>query len=340
MPEPAGGDAASVRLVVRSEHAGTRLDQLLAAATPLSRRRARTLIGAGVVRRNGEPIRVQGRALAAGDVLELPAAELPGFVPWVPPPIEVLLDDGWLVAVNKPAGVLSQPAEDRGPRADVRRPAVGATPPIASAPQPESHELAMDEWLLLRLAWQEGRPPFLRLVHRIDRNTTGVLLFARQPAATAPLASAWRDGKVERGYLAVVEGEPAWETREVEAPIARVAGGAWRFEVSPRGERAATTVRVRAAAHGVALVECFLRTGRTHQARVHLAHLGHPVVGDRLYGARRDAPRPLLHAAWLALPHPRDGAMTRIEAPLPADFVHALPADVARALPPSPPSAV
>ncbi|HET9768186.1 MAG TPA: RluA family pseudouridine synthase, partial [Thermoanaerobaculia bacterium] len=314
----------------------------LAAATSLSRRRARTLIAAGAVRRNGEPVRVQGRALAAGDVLELPAAELPGFTPWLPPPVDVLLDDGWLAAINKPAGVLSQPAEERGPRAGARGSAAGAAPPIAD-PRPaasEPHDLAMDEWLLLRLAWQEGRPPFLRLVHRLDRNTTGVLLFARRPAATEPLARAWREGKVERGYLAVVEGEPAWETREVEAPIARVAGGAWRFEVSPRGERAATTVRVRAAASGtpgIALVECFLRTGRTHQARVHLAHLGHPVVGDRLYGARRDAPRPLLHAAWLALPHPRDGATTRIEAPLPADFVHALPADLARALPPSPP---
>jgi 23S rRNA pseudouridine1911/1915/1917 synthase len=290
-------------LVVRPEQANMRLDQLLAAATPLSRRRARVLIAGGAVRRNGEVVRVQGRALAAGDVLDLPAAELPDFTPWAPPPVDVLLDDGWLLAVNKPAGVLSQPAE--GPRT--------------------KGELAMDEWALLRLAWQEGRPPFLRLVHRLDRNTTGVLLFARRPPATAPLAKAWREGGVERGYLAVVEGEPSWQSREVEAPIARVAGGAWRFEVSPRGERAASAVRVRSAAGGVALVECLLRTGRTHQARVHLAHLGHPVVGDRLYGARREAPRPLLHAAWLALPHPRDGALTRIEAPLPADLVAAMP---------------
>src|SRR6185436_3898172 len=72
----------------------------------------------------------------------------------------------------------------------------------ASAP---AREPRMDEWLLLRLAWQEGRPPFLRLVHRIDRNTTGVLLFARRPEATAPLAKAWREGRVERGYLAIVE---------------------------------------------------------------------------------------------------------------------------------------
>ena len=334
MPEPNDVDAAPVheasRLVVLPEQSGARLDQFLAAATPLSRRRARLVIAAGAVRRNGEVVRVQGKLLAAGDVLETACEELPGFAPWEPPPVDVLLDDGWLVAVNKPAGVLSQPAEERDRRGDGhRQPALAA--PLASAPMAPGgslgprRELAMDEWLLLRLAWQEGRPPFLRLVHRIDRNTTGVLLFARQAAATAPLAKAWREGRVERGYLAIVEGEPSWQAREVEAPIARVAGGAWRFEVSPRGERAATTVRVRSAADGIALVECFLRTGRTHQARVHLAHLGHPVVGDRLYGARREAPRPLLHAAWLVLPHPRDGAATRIEAPLPADFVSAMP---------------
>jgi RluA family pseudouridine synthase len=261
------------------------------------------------VRRNGEVVRVQGRALAGGDVVELMRAAAPALAAFVvaePPPVAVLLDDGWLLAVDKPAGVLSQPAEERGEAAAAR-------------------ELAMDERLLLRLSWEQGRPPFLRLVHRLDRNTTGVLLFARRSEATAPLARAWRDGEVERGYLAVVEGEPAWQQREVDAPIARAAGGGWRFAVSPRGERALTTVRVRAARDGVALVECLLRTGRTHQARVHLAHLGHPVLGDRLYGAHRRAPRPLLHAAWLELPHPHGGARTRIEAPTPADLASALP---------------
>lgn len=299
----------AVRLVVRPREASTRLDQWLAAATPLSRRRARALIAAGAVRRNGEVVRVQGRALAAGDVIELQRgadAALTDFA-WEPPPVSVLLDDGWLLAVDKPAGMLSQPAE--------KRPGDAADAP----------ELAIDEQLLLRLAWEEGRPPFVRLVHRLDRNTTGVLLFARRPEATAPLARAWREGQVERGYLAIVEGEPAWQAREVDAPIARAPGGEWRFEVSPRGERALSSVRVRAAANGIALVECLLRTGRTHQARVHLAHLGHPVLGDRLYGSRQRAPRPLLHAAWLELPHPQTHARTRIEAPLPTDFASAMP---------------
>jgi len=306
--------AQELRLVVLPQQSMLRLDQFLAEATPLSRRRARTAIGDGVVRRNGETVRVQGRHLSAGDVIDVAALpELAGFVPWVPPPLPVLLDDGWLLAVDKPPGVLSQPAEDR------------RGPP--GAPLEVEHEgLSMDALALARLAWDEGKPPFLRLAHRLDRNTSGVLLFARRAEATAPLARAWSAGRVERGYVALVEGAPSWEELEVEAPIARVAGGAWRFEVSDRGEPAATTVRRRAQGDGVALVECRLHTGRTHQARVHLAHLGHPVVGDRLYGSRDGAPRPLLHAAWLALPHPATGAMTRIEAPLPADLGARIPA--------------
>ncbi len=310
-------DAPTLRLVVRPDLAGQRLDQLLAATTPLSRRRARLLIADGAVRRNGELVRVQGRLVAAGDVVDLAAVEgLAGFMPPEPVPVSVLRDDGWLVAVDKPAGVLSQPAEERGPR----------TGGVAAGARPGECEgdLAMDQRLLLWLACQEGRPPFLRLAHRLDRVTSGVLLFARRAAATAPLAGAWRQGTVERCYLAVVEGEPGWERREVEAPIARAAGGGWRFEVSPRGEPAATLVCRRAVGGGISLVECRLRTGRTHQVRVHLASLGHPVLGDRLYGSRGGAPRPLLHAAWLALPHPADGALVRIEAPLPADFPPAL----------------
>lgn len=307
------GEAPALRLVVLPRQSTLRLDQFLAEATPLSRRRARASIGDGAVRRNGETVRVQGRQLAAGDVIDIAALpELAGFAPWVPPPLSALLDDGWLLAVDKPAGVLSQPAEDR------------RGPPGAPV-DVEDDALSMDVLALARLAWEEGRPPFLRLAHRLDRNTSGVLLFARRAAATAPLARAWRGGQVERGYLALVEGAPAWEEREVEAPIARVDGGAWRFEVAARGEPAATTVRLRAQGDGVALVECRLHTGRTHQARVHLAHLGHPVVGDRLYGSRERASRPLLHAAWLALPHPATGAATRIAAPLPADFAARIP---------------
>jgi 23S rRNA pseudouridine1911/1915/1917 synthase len=285
------------------------VDQALATALPLSRRKARALLAAGAVRRNGEVLRVQGKQLALGDVLDLSPpedADVPALrsaaAAAAPAPVSLLLDDGWLLAVDKPSGVLSQPAQERA-----------------------AGELAMDEWLLLRRAWESGRRPFLRLVHRLDRATSGVLLFAAREAATLPLARAWREGSVERGYLALVEGEVPWESRVVDAPIARDPSSAWRFCVAPHGDPAATSIVRRASANGVTLVECRLHTGRTHQVRVHLAHLGHPVLGDRLYGAIGEAPRPMLHAAWLTLPHPRSGEPTRIESPLPADFAALLP---------------
>ncbi len=312
-----------IRLLVFPHHAGLRVDQYLAAATPLSRRKARSLLAEGRVSRNGKVGKVASRAVEAGDVIDLtdaePGAEAALGLPSAPelPPLALAFEDADLAAADKPAGMLSQPAEERP-----GSPAVG--------------ELACDELLLLHLSLREGRRAFLRLVHRIDRMTSGLLLFARSEAALKPLAEAWREGTVERRYQAIVEGAPPFENRRIEAPIARVAGGAWRFEVASHGLTAATEVRVVERGERFSRVECRLSTGRTHQVRVHLAHLGFPVAGDRLYGAAvggapwgaatwgtagDPAPaRPLLHAAELALPHPRTGARLVIRSPLPADM--------------------
>ncbi|HVS02206.1 MAG TPA: RluA family pseudouridine synthase, partial [Thermoanaerobaculia bacterium] len=194
-----------MRRIVGPEQEGLRLDQFLAAVAPVSRRRARELVAAGKVRRNGAQVRVQRRPVRRGDVVELAEDALPGEAAPPQPPPAILFRDAWLVAVDKPAGVLSQPAERRAPG-----------------------ELAMDERLMLALAGDEPGKPFLRLVHRLDRVTSGVLLFAARPEALPPLRRAWREGRVERLYLAVVEGEPEWERRRVDAPIARAAGGGWR----------------------------------------------------------------------------------------------------------------
>ena len=289
------------RLLVMPEHQGLRLDQFLAAATSLSRRAARGLIGDGVVARNGRPIRTLGRQVDWGDVVDVarPPEEL-----GVPPRpelarLEILHEDRWLVAVAKPAGMLSQPAAE------------------------PSSELALDQLAVLGLALRDGARRYLQLVHRLDRSTSGVTLFASNPQAHAPLARAWRGGKVERRYLAVVEGAPADELTLVDRPLGRDPDHDWRFRVDPAGRTARTEVRrVALVGGGLAVVECRLETGRTHQVRVHLADLGHPVLGDRLYGSRRadEAPRPLLHAASLALPHPRDGAHLEVVAPLPPDM--------------------
>ncbi len=251
--------------MVRPDQDGERLDIFLAGSTNMSRRAARRLVGSGGVWRNGGAVRVQSKSLETGDVVDvlLPCEEL--GVPATPDLTmpEILFEDRWLVVVNKPAGLLSQPAET------------------------DSRELALDQMVLLGLALREGQRPFVRLVHRIDRLTSGAVLFARNPQSLRPLTRAWAAGRVDRRYLAVVEGDPPDDEFLVERPIARDRNHRWRFRVAEDGDPAHTRVVViDRHPSGTSLVECRLITGRTHQVRVHLAYLGHPVVGDRLYGAR------------------------------------------------------
>ncbi len=297
------------RLLVFPEHDGLRLDQLLAAATSLSRRAARGLISDGAVARNGRPTRVQGRGVTTADVIDvarppdqLGVSRRPGL-----PDLALLHRDRWLASFDKPAGMLSQ-----------------------SSSKPDRN-LALDQLAALHLALADGAPPFLRMVHRLDRVTTGVVLFAANRQASAPLSRAWAARSVERRYLAVVEGVPVEANFAVEDAIARDPGHDWRFRVGDRGRSARTEVRLAAVLDsGLGLVECRLDTGRTHQVRVHLSHHGHPVVGDRLYGAERPelAARPLLHAASLSLPHPKTGEPLRIVAPIPDDMAAFLPESV------------
>jgi 23S rRNA pseudouridine1911/1915/1917 synthase len=175
----------------------------------------------------------------------------------------------------------------------------------------------------LGAALSTGAKPYLRLVHRLDRLTSGVALFARKPQAHKPLVRAWSEGVVERRYVAVVEGRPELETDLIDAPIGRDPGHDWRFRVASAGRSARTRVTITGDLdNDLTVVECRLLTGRTHQVRVHLAHLGHPVLGDRLYGSRRAGlvVRPLLHAVSISLPHPDSGERLTIEAPLPDDI--------------------
>jgi 23S rRNA pseudouridine1911/1915/1917 synthase len=244
---------------------------------------------------------VQGRLVEFADVIDVLCSPTDLEVP--PRPVldelSLLHEDRWLLAVSKPSGMISQP---------------GSKP---------SEELALDQLASLRLALRDGARGYLRLVHRLDRLTSGVALFARNPQAHAPLTRAWAEGSVERRYLAIVEGVPDESTTVLDRPIGRDPGHDWRFRVADSGRKAQTDVRLKAALDDdLAVLECRLRTGRTHQVRVHLADWGHPVLGDRLYGSRRAAMvgRPLLHAALLALPHPQDGARVTIEAPLPDDI--------------------
>ena len=293
------GDAT---LLVMPEEQGLRLDQFLATATTLSRRAVRRLIADGAVRRNGQSARVQSRTVAFGDVVVLAARDLEAAPTRATAPVlpTLLLEDRWLLAADKPSGILSQPAD----------PSRGT-------------DLAFDQIVLLGLAAREGRRPYLRLVHRLDRLTSGIVLFGRAARAMPPLTEAWRSGRVDRRYIAVVEGHPDFDVHDLDHPIDRDPSHGWRFIARHGGRPAHTRFQVldRHPA-GFAVVECRPITGRTHQIRVHLAELGHPVAGDRLYGGRRfaGATRPLLHAAMLSFPHPGSGRPQVVVCRPPVEF--------------------
>jgi 23S rRNA pseudouridine1911/1915/1917 synthase len=189
------------------------------------------------------------------------------------PEFEVIRETPDWIAVNKPAALPVQPMRDRTQR-------------------------SLEE--LLRIRCRE-----VWLVHRIDTNTTGLVVFARTRAAAAWLSALFAGGAIRKTYLAVVEGELMNET-SIDSPIG--------------GKHALTTVKPLASAGGVTLIEAEIKTGRTHQIRIHLASFGHAVIGDRRYGATIQAPRPMLHA-W-KLEHPLLGLL---QAPLPDDLIRCAP---------------
>ena len=277
---------------------GERLDVALAELTGLSRRRVRSRIEDGQVWVNGRPVRVLSRAVAFADVLDfIPEAHDTPRQPSPPRQLPLLHDDGWLVAVDKPFGMASQAPRRRG-----------------------ADELSVVEALTLQLAHREGRRVELLLFHRLDRITTGVLLFPRHHEAASALTREWRGGEVVKHYLAVVCGDPGPGERELAGAIAADPLVPGRFVVDRRGRPAHTTMRRIATSEGFSLVELRPRTGRTHQVRVHLAEAGWPVAGDSLYGGHGPS-RPLLHAWQLGLPHPRNRHPLRIVAPLPPALV-------------------
>ncbi len=287
-----------VRYVVRPELAGERLDQGLAALAGIARRRVRALIAGGCLWLNGRPCRVLSRPLHLADVLDVvQEGEMLASPPPEPAALSILHEDGWLVAVDKPAGVATQPPRNRAPG-----------------------ELTAHERVLLQLAAREGKQVEVLLFHRLDRLTTGVLVFARQHEAARALAKTWASAAAQKRYLAVVQGELTEGPRKFSGAIARDPLVPGRFHVARGGKPATTEVHLLARVGEFSLVEVRPLTGRTHQVRVHLAAAGFPVAGDALYGGGGGVPRPFLHAWRLTLPHPRTGRQLRLEAPLPADL--------------------
>jgi len=286
------------RLVVAGE--AERLDRYLAAQYPdLSRSQVQALIRRGDVRVNGAPAK-PSLVPEEGDVITLlvaPAEEAP-LAP-EPLPLEIVYEDEHLLVVNKAAGIVVHPGAGH---------ATGTLVSALLAHRPEVARADLDP----------RRPG---IVHRLDRDTSGLLVVALSREVQRVLQAAFKSRAVDKRYLALLHGALAPERGAIEAPIGRDPAQRQRMAVLREGGRPARTeYRVREYIGAYSYVEAHLLTGRTHQLRVHFAAIGHPVVGDKVYGRRREwvrAPRQFLHAWRLAFEHPVTGAPLEAEAPLP-----------------------
>ena len=297
------------RFVVAAEDAGLRLDLYLAARLPeLSRTRIQELIDQGLVRVNNAAAKRSHRVAGAEgvEVETVPRPPLEAAPEDIP--IEILYEDEDLVVVNKPAGM-----------------AVHAGAGTLSG--------TLVNALLHRLKKLSSAGGFLRpgIVHRLDRGTSGVLVVARHDTAHRELAEQFRARHVEKTYIALVHGSLERDAGTIGLPIARDLRRRTRMTARrPGGREARTDWRVLARPAGFTLVEVKLRTGRTHQIRVHFSALRRPVVGDTLYGApqqvragRETLPplgRNFLHAARIAFQHPSRAERIEVCAPLPRDL--------------------
>ncbi len=248
---------------------------------------------------NGKPARASDR-VAAGDVVEYEPPQrqtvvaLPEAIP-----LEIVYEDDDLLVINKPSGMVVHPA-------------------------PGHHSGTLVHALLGRggswsAAGGEARPG---IVHRLDKGTSGLIVAARNDVSHRALASQLSDRTLGRSYLAVARGLLRADAGELEGPIGRHPKDRLRMAVVSGGRFARTRYEVIERRRGHTLLRCDLETGRTHQIRVHLAALGHPIAGDADYGGRRpgDPQRPMLHAWRLRLRHPRTRAEMSFEVPPPADF--------------------
>jgi 23S rRNA pseudouridine1911/1915/1917 synthase len=184
--------------------------------------------------------------------------------------------------------------------------------------------------LVAMTALPQGMAERPGIVHRLDKDTSGLMVVARDDASFAFLSRAMASRRVERRYLALVRGTPAAPRGTIEAPVGRHPSRRRVMAVTPTGKPAVTHYRVRGGGDHASLLDVKLETGRTHQIRVHLSHIGHPVVGDAVYGGASDLARdlglvrPWLHAWRLVFPHPSGSGVVDIEDPLPDDLAAAL----------------
>jgi 23S rRNA pseudouridine1911/1915/1917 synthase len=298
---------SQTQFVVSENDAKLRLDQFLAKRFPeYSRSRLQQLIRGGFVRLNEQSTRSR-QIVRGGDKIDLiePPLEKIEIRP-EPIPLDVLFEDDDLIVINKPAGLTVHPGAGQ-----------------------REHTLVnalLSHCTTLSGIGGKERPG---IVHRLDKETSGCLVVAKNDIAHRQLSKQFAARTVEKIYLALVAGKLRKAAGVIEEKIGRHPVHRKRMRVtSVRGRTATTEYRVIRSSNHASLIECLLHSGRTHQIRVHLHHLGHPVLGDKIYAPRfaKNLPRQMLHAWKLGFHHPRTGEWRNFEAPLPADFAEAIAA--------------
>ncbi|WP_271300381.1 RluA family pseudouridine synthase [Sphingomonas sp. CV7422] len=299
-----------IEAVIAPAADGWRLDRALADAVPtLSRERLKVLIASGAVTRAGLMVRDPAKRAAAGDRL---AVAVP--VPSLPHneaqdiPLVVAYEDEHLIVIDKPAGLVVHPAAGNLDGTLVNallHHCQGSLSGIGGVARPG-------------------------IVHRIDKDTSGLMVAAKTDRAHEGLARQFHDHSIDRRYRAIVGGVPRPAEGKVDAPLARSAANRKKIAIVPGGKRAVTHFRTMQVLRDAALVECRLETGRTHQVRVHMASLGHALLGDPVYGRTKGVQKALLetlgfrrqalHAAHLGFIHPVKSTALAFDSQMPADM--------------------
>jgi 23S rRNA pseudouridine1911/1915/1917 synthase len=299
-------------IVAAGQH-NLRLDRALGELFPSqSRNFLAKLVTGGRVRIDGAPAAKPSQRVETGQevTVDVPAAT-PSSMASQDLPLTILHEDEDVVVIDKPAGLVVHPAAGHPDQT------------LVNALLHHVHDLSG--------IGGELRPG---IVHRLDKDTSGVMLIAKHDDAHRKLTAAWNTDAVRKEYLALVYGTPTEDRGTVDAPIGRDPRDRKRMAVVDEGRRAITDYELAERLRYASLLRCRLRTGRTHQIRVHMKHLGHPIVGDPVYSGPqwRGIPdkkiqrilsslgRQALHAARITFPHPRDGRVMVVEAPLPDDM--------------------
>ena len=289
---------------------GWRLDRALAEAVPtLSRERLKVLINAGQVARDGLLVRDPAKRAAAGDILLVTVPDpAPAHNEAQDIPLTVVFEDDHLIVIDKPAGLVVHPAAGNFDGTLVNallHHCQGSLSGIGGVARPG-------------------------IVHRIDKDTSGLMIAAKTDRAHVGLAKQFADHSIDRRYKAIVAGRPMPPAGSVDAPLARSPHNRKKVAIVAGGKRAVTHYRTEQLLREAALIECRLETGRTHQVRVHMASIGHALLGDPVYGRTKPAhkrdldelsfTRQALHAARLGFVHPITSASLSFDSMIPADM--------------------